>query len=185
MHYISKAHAYFINPSKIHHKSIKFQRHKFIIISSTSQSSTSLLRRRRLQLWPPRLRWWTGLRWRTDAINRQWRGSGIVWTRWRRLHKREEIASVRLKIKNFGSTSPARGGFQPATNTGTKAWQSLLNFHPVSTPEKCCNRSEIVAITEIATLFFRWEALQTLAWVKLWTTLFWKALRNAFWICNT
>jgi hypothetical protein len=30
---------------------------------------------------------------------------------------------------------------------------SLLNFDPVSMPEKCCNRPEIVAITEIATLF--------------------------------
>jgi hypothetical protein len=29
--------------------------------------------------------------------------------------------SVRLKIENFGSTSPARGGFEPARNNGTKA----------------------------------------------------------------
>jgi hypothetical protein len=29
----------------------------------------------------------------------------------------------------------------------------LLNFDNVSTPEKCCNRLEIVAIVEIATLF--------------------------------
>ena len=29
----------------------------------------------------------------------------------------------------------------------------LLNFDPVSTPEKCCNRPKIVAISEIATLF--------------------------------
>jgi hypothetical protein len=29
--------------------------------------------------------------------------------------------SVRLKIENFGSTSPARGGFQSARNNGTKA----------------------------------------------------------------
>jgi hypothetical protein len=34
---------------------------------------------------------------------------------------KEEIACVRLKIKNFGSTSSARGGFQPARNNGTKA----------------------------------------------------------------
>jgi hypothetical protein len=34
---------------------------------------------------------------------------------------KEEIACVRLKIKNFGSTSPAWGGFQPARNNGTKA----------------------------------------------------------------
>ena len=56
MHYISQAHAYLINSSKIHHKSTKVQHHKFIITSSTSQSSTSLLRRRRLQVWPPRQR---------------------------------------------------------------------------------------------------------------------------------
>jgi hypothetical protein len=37
------------------------------------------------------------------------------------LHKREEIACVRLKIENFGITSPARGGFQPARNNDTKA----------------------------------------------------------------
>jgi hypothetical protein len=30
---------------------------------------------------------------------------------------------------------------------------SLLNFDPVSTPEKCCSRPKIVAIAEIATLF--------------------------------
>jgi hypothetical protein len=30
---------------------------------------------------------------------------------------------------------------------------ALLNFDPVSMPKKCCNRSEIVAISEIATLF--------------------------------
>jgi hypothetical protein len=48
----------------------------------------------------------------------------------------------------------------------------LLNFDPVSTHEKCCNRPKIVAIAEIATLFFCWEVLQALAWVKLWTTLF-------------
>jgi hypothetical protein len=35
--------------------------------------------------------------------------------------KREEIACVRLEIENFGSTSPARGGFQPAINNSTKA----------------------------------------------------------------
>jgi hypothetical protein len=29
--------------------------------------------------------------------------------------------NVRLKIENFGSTSPAREGFQPARNNGTKA----------------------------------------------------------------
>ena len=46
---------------------------------------------------------------------------------------------------------------------------SLPNFDPVSTPKKCCNRPEIVAIAEIATLFFRWEALEALARVKLWT----------------
>jgi hypothetical protein len=34
---------------------------------------------------------------------------------------KEEIACVRLKIENFGSTSPARGGFQPARNNDTKA----------------------------------------------------------------
>jgi hypothetical protein len=34
---------------------------------------------------------------------------------------KEEIACVRLKIENFGSTSPARGGFQLARNNGTKA----------------------------------------------------------------
>jgi hypothetical protein len=34
---------------------------------------------------------------------------------------KEEIACVRLKIENFGSTSPARGGFQPTRNNGTKA----------------------------------------------------------------
>jgi hypothetical protein len=49
---------------------------------------------------------------------------------------------------------------------------ALLNFDPVSMHEKCCNRPKIVAIAEIATLFFRWEALQALAWVNLWTTLF-------------
>ena len=52
MHYISQAHAYLINPSKIHHKCTKVQHHKFIITSSTSQSSTSLLRWRRLQVSP-------------------------------------------------------------------------------------------------------------------------------------
>ena len=31
---------------------------------------------------------------------------------------------------------------------------SLPNFDPVSMPEKCCNRPKIVAIAEIATLFF-------------------------------
>ena len=31
--------------------------------------------------------------------------------------------------------------------------QALLNFDPVSMPEKCCNRPKIVAIAEIATLF--------------------------------
>jgi hypothetical protein len=36
-------------------------------------------------------------------------------------YTKEEIACVRLKIKNFGSTSPAQGGFQPARNNGTKA----------------------------------------------------------------
>jgi hypothetical protein len=41
MHYISQAHAYLINPSKIHRKCTKVQHHKFIITSSTSQSSTS------------------------------------------------------------------------------------------------------------------------------------------------
>ena len=121
MHYISQAHAYLINPSKNHHKCTKVQHHKFIITSSTSQNSTSLLRRRRLQVWPPELRWRTGLRRRVDAISRRWHGSGIVWTRRRRLHKREEIACVRLKIENFGSTSPARGGFQPTRNNGMKA----------------------------------------------------------------
>jgi len=30
---------------------------------------------------------------------------------------------------------------------------TLLNFDPVSTPEKCCNRPKIVAILEITTLF--------------------------------
>jgi hypothetical protein len=44
---------------------------------------------------------------------------------------------------------------------------------------------KIVAISEIATLFFHWEALQALAWVKLWTTLLCLVLQNAFWICNT
>jgi len=29
----------------------------------------------------------------------------------------------------------------------------LLNFDPISMPEKCCNRPKIVAISEIATLF--------------------------------
>ena len=37
MHYISQAHAYLINPSKIHHKCTKVQHHKFIIRSSISQ----------------------------------------------------------------------------------------------------------------------------------------------------
>ena len=116
MHYISQAHAYLINPLKIHHKCTKVQHHKFIITSSTS-----LLRRRRLQVWLPGQQWRIGLRRRVDAISRRWHGSGIVWTRWRRLHKREDIACVRLKIKNIGSTSPARGGFLPARNNGTKA----------------------------------------------------------------
>jgi hypothetical protein len=35
--------------------------------------------------------------------------------------KREEIACVRLEIENFGSTSPAWGGFQPIINNGMKA----------------------------------------------------------------
>jgi hypothetical protein len=56
MHYISQSHAYFINPLEIHHKSTKVQHHKFIITSSKSNSSTSLLRRWRLQVWPPGLR---------------------------------------------------------------------------------------------------------------------------------
>jgi hypothetical protein len=115
MHYISQAHAYLINPSEIYHKSTKVQHHKFIITSSTSQSSTFLLRRWRLQVWPP------GLRQRVDVINHRLHDSGIVWTRRRRLHKREEIACVRLKIKNYGNTSPAQGGFQPTRNNGMKA----------------------------------------------------------------
>jgi hypothetical protein len=45
----------------------------------------------------------------------------------------------------------------------------LLIFDPVAMPEKCCSRPKIVAIAEIET-FFRWEALQVLAWIKLWTT---------------
>jgi hypothetical protein len=32
-------------------------------------------------------------------------------------------------------------------------FSTLLNFDPVSTHEKCCNRPEIVVIAEIATLF--------------------------------
>jgi hypothetical protein len=36
----------------------------------------------------------------------------------------------------------------------TMRWIPLLNFDPISTPKKCCNRPEIVAISEIATLFF-------------------------------
>ena len=110
--------AYFINPSKIHHKCTKVQHHKFIITSSTS-----LLRRRRLQVWPPGQRWRTGLRRRVDVISRRWHTSRIVWTRRRRLHKREEIACVRLKIENFGSTSPARGG---SNLQETTAWRPTI-----------------------------------------------------------
>jgi len=64
--------------------------------------------------------WRTGMQWRIDRISPRWHDMTIVWTRQRGLHKREEVAYVRLKIENFGSTSPTRGGFQPARNNDTK-----------------------------------------------------------------
>jgi hypothetical protein len=64
------------------------------------------------------------------------------------------------------------GGVGKSRREQEREKSALLNFDPVSTHKKYCNRPKIVAIAEIATLFFRWEALQALAWVKLWTTLF-------------
>ena len=112
IHYIPQTHAYFINLSEIHHKSTKVQHHKFSITSSTS-----LLRRWRLQLWPPRLRWRTSLRRRVGAISRGRHGGRIVWTtnggctKEKRLHvlgsklKILEVRPVHVEVSNMQETT--------------------------------------------------------------------------------
>ena len=103
MHYISQAHAYLINPSKIHHK----VQHPYCgdedcrcgpLDSGEGPNYGEGLTRSAAG--------------DTLAGLSEPADGGCT---------KEKILHVRLKIKNFGSTSPARGGFQPTRNNGTKA----------------------------------------------------------------
>ena len=86
MHYISQAHAYLINPSQMHQSSTsQVYYYKFNIPTAATETAGVAPELRR----------------RVDAISRRWHGSGIVWTRRQRLHKREEIACVRLKAGDW------------------------------------------------------------------------------------
>ena len=134
MHYISQAHAYLINPSKIHHKCTKVQHHKFIITSSTS-----LLWRRRLQVWPPDCGEGPD---RDEGLTRSAAGDTVAGlfepadggcTKEKRLH----VLDSKLKI----STAPPLHGTKADNPNGTKAdnpngtkaenpnGTNALNFH--------------------------------------------------------